>query len=67
MSIRKNEIAKAKNSELVAEFARSYSAWCTNYMLNRGTKQVQAHCNDVAKELVKRGLLTEEDVKKFNE
>jgi hypothetical protein len=64
--MKKNEIAKAKDSELVYEYVQKYSSLCLNYNLGRATKQLQIHCNNLEEELVKRGLLTEEDVAKLN-
>ena len=63
---RKREIPKAKDNELVADYVNSYALLFYNYNTNGGIKQLQAHCNDLEKELLKRGLLTEEQVKFFN-
>ena len=64
--MRKNEIPKAKNNELLVDYIRSYSEWGENSILGRGVKQLERHCADLEKELVKRGILTEEDVKHLN-
>ena len=65
--MKKNEIEKAKDNELITEYVKSYSNLCLKYNLNRITKQAEAHCKDLERELVKRGLLTEEDIKYLNE
>lgn len=64
--MRKSEIPKAKDNELVFEYVESYALLMMNYNEGKAIKQKQAHCNELEKELVKRGLLTEEDVKKLN-
>lgn len=62
----KKEIKIAKNSELVYEYATSYALLIVNYNIGKGTKQLQKHCNDLENELMKRNLLTEEDVERLN-
>ena len=61
--MRKNEIKNAKDNELVYDLAQSYASLVANYNLNRVTKQYEKHCEDLEDELLKRGLLTEEQVK----
>lgn len=64
--MKKSEIAKAKDNELITEYVKSYSTLSLNYNLNRGIEKLQIHCNNLEKELIKRGLLTEENVKELN-
>ena len=64
--MRKAEIKTATNSALVYEYAQSYSTLCLNINLGRGTKQAQKHCNDLEEELLKRELLTVEQIKMLN-
>lgn len=63
--MRKTEIKTAKDNELIAEYVRSYGMLLVNYSSNRGTKQFEKHCHDLEVELLKRGLLTEDDIKKL--
>lgn len=64
--MKKTEIAKAKNNELVYEYVNSYALLCLNSTSGRGVKQLSKHCEDLEKELIKRELLTEEDVRLLN-
>ena len=63
--MRKNEIAKAKDNDLITEYAVSYATMLLNYNLGRGMKQIESHCRDLEEELFKRGLLTEENLKRL--
>ena len=63
--MRKTEIAKAPDNDLIVDYVLSYSRLCLNINLDRGTKQLSAHCADLENELVKRGLLKEADVKRL--
>lgn len=62
----KKEIKVAKDSELVYEYATSYALLLLNYNMGKSTNRLQAHCNNLENELMKRNLLTEEDVKRLN-
>lgn len=61
--MRKNEIKKATNNALIVDYVKTYSSLCLNINLGMGTKQFENHCNDLEKEMLNRGLLTEEDIK----
>ena len=63
--MRKTEIKTAKDNELIAEYVHSYAMLIVKYNLNRGTKQLEKHCHDLETELLKRGLLTEDDIEKL--
>lgn len=62
----KKEIKSAKDSELVYEYATNYALLLLNYNMGKGTNRLQAHCNNLENELMKRNLLTEEDIKRLN-
>ena len=64
--MKKNEIAKAKDSELIVEYVKSYSSLCLNENLQLGTKQLSKHCVDLETELLRRGILSENDIKILN-
>lgn len=59
----KAEIKKAKDNELIVDYVRTYSSFCLNVNLGMGIKQYSKHCTDLEEELVKRGILTEENVR----
>lgn len=64
--MRKNEIPKAPTNRLIVDYVRSSAEHAANLNLDRGTKRLSQHCADLEKELLKRGILTEEDVKELN-
>lgn len=61
--MRKNEIKKAKDNELIVDLVLSFGIWCRNVNLGLGEKRLGSHCKDLEEELLKRGVLTEEDVR----
>lgn len=63
--MRKSEIKKAKDNELVAEYAVVYSMYCTNINTGGGTKQLSARLIALEEEMLKRGLLTQEDIERL--
>ena len=61
----KKEIAKAKDNEIILDMIRTYSTLCVNENLHLGTKQLSKHCKDLETEMLKRGILTESDIKRL--
>lgn len=61
----KQAMKKAKDNELMFDYIQSYSILMLNLNSDRGTRQIEKHCNDLEEEIVKRGLLTEEQVKRL--
>lgn len=66
MNMRKNQIPKSKDNELIFEYVNSYAKLLLNYNQNKGIKQLEKHCNDLEKELLNRGFLTEEQIEYLN-
>ena len=64
--MRKNEIPKAKDNDLITEYVSSYATLLLNYNLSRGVIQAEKHCKDLEAELLKRGILTEENIQTLN-
>ena len=62
----KREIKFAEHHELIVDLVRSYAGLCVNYNTGGGTKRYAQHCEDLQAELLKRGLLTEAEVKFLN-
>lgn len=62
----KSEIKKAKDNDLITEYVSSYAILLLNYNLDKGTKQAEKHCRDLEAELLKRGILTEENINTLN-
>ena len=63
----KSEIKKAENHALISDLVNSYSRLLLNYNFNKATKQLEKHCADLEKELLDRGLLTQEEIKILNQ
>lgn len=64
--MRKSEIKKAKDNELLVDYISSVTSLHLNYNLNKKTEQLTKHCHDLEEEIIKRGILTTEDVRKVN-
>ena len=64
--MRKTEIARAKDNELIVDYVRSYGLYLRNMNLGLGEKRLANHCADLEKELVKRGILTKENIDALN-
>lgn len=64
--MKKTEIRNAKDNDLIVEYVISYSNLCVNFNLQMGVKKLSQHCADLEKELLARGLLTIDDVKRLN-
>lgn len=62
----KSEITKAPTNKLIVDYIRSSAEFAVNLNLKRGTERLSKHCADLEEELVKRGILTDEDVKVLN-
>lgn len=58
----KSEIKKAKDNDLITEYVKSYSSFILNCNFDRGTKQLGQHCQDLEDELLRRGILTNENI-----
>lgn len=64
--MKRADIKNLKNNELIVEYVSTYSLYDTNYVLGRGIKQASKHLKDLEEELVKRCILTEDDIQKLN-
>ena len=62
----KTTIKIAKDNDLIMEYVSSYATLLLNYNLGRGMTQIEKHCKDLEAELLKRGILTEENIKTLN-
>lgn len=65
--MRKSEIKKATDNELIVDFIDSYAGWLLNVNQGKGVKQYANHCRDLSSEMLKRGIFTEENVRHFIE
>lgn len=64
--MRKNEIAKATDSELFVEYVRTYASYAVNVNLGRGTEKLGAHVADLEREILKRGLMSQAQIDSLN-
>lgn len=64
--MKKSEIKTLSNNELIVEYVSTYSFYDTNFLLGRGTKQLEKHLKDLEEELVKRDILTESDIEELH-
>lgn len=64
--MKKSEIKKVTNNELITEYVRTYSLRDVNWILERGTERLSRQCKDLERELIARGILTTEDVNYLN-
>lgn len=64
--MRKSELKTAPDNEIILDLVQSYATACLNYNLDRGTKAIEKHLQDLNAEVLRRGLLTPEQVKKLN-
>lgn len=64
--MRKSELKTAPDSEIILDLVQSYATACLNYNLDRGTKAPEKHLQDLNAEVLRRGILTPEQVKRLN-
>lgn len=62
----KKELKTATNNKLIIDLASTYANLITNFNLGRGTVQHEKHLKDLQEEMLKRELLTQEDVDYLN-
>ena len=58
----KAEIKKVPDNVLIVDYINTYAEFCVNMNIGRGTKKLYSHWCDLDKEIIKRGILTEEQV-----
>lgn len=62
--MRKNEIKKSKDNELLVDYINSIVMLHLNYNSGRSLNQIEKHCSDLENEIISRCILTEEDIRK---
>lgn len=63
--MKKSEIENLPDNKLIVEYVRHSNELTSNYVLNRGVKRLQVICTNMEDELVKRGILNDEDIKRL--
>lgn len=64
--MRKTDIPKLADNDLITEYVSAYASLLMNTNMNMGVKQLEKQCSNLEEELLKRGLLTEENIKRLN-
>lgn len=62
----KSEIKTAKDNEIITEYVIQFAFLITNFNTGKQTDRLEERCDELATELVRRGILTAEDVKRIN-
>lgn len=65
--MRKAEIKTAADNEIIMDAITSYAIACVNENVGLATKAINKHLCDLEAEMLRRGLLTEEQVEKLNQ
>lgn len=64
--VKKSEMKTAPNNKLIVDLVETYADFYWNYNCGASTIRIEKHWNDLDEELVKRGLLTKDDVKRMH-
>lgn len=64
--MKKSEIKNLTDRELIVEYVRAYSHYDTNFILRRGIEQLAKQLRNIEAELIKRNILTEDDINYLN-
>lgn len=59
--MRKSEIKKATDNALIWDYISSHSNYFLAINTRGSTKRIVQHCADLENEMIKRGILTDED------
>lgn len=62
----KREMKTASDGDLIVEYVITASGEASNFVLDRGIVQYQRHRKVIEEELLKRGILTERQIKRAN-
>ncbi len=60
--VKKADMKKADSGELISDLARTFSMLVYNYNTSGPVKQYDKHCRDLTEELIRRGLMTKEQI-----
>lgn len=62
----KKELKTANDSEVIVDYIQTYALFILNCNLGRGVKQLDKHLCDLDVEMLKRGILSKEQVELLN-
>ena len=60
------EMSSAKDNEIIYEYIRAYSRFAVNLNLGGGIERLSNHLKNLDSEMLKRGILTEEQISHLN-
>lgn len=64
--MRKADIPKMANNELIVEYVDAYASFLLNYNANRGIKRYEVLIAALEAELMKREILTQDDITRLS-
>ena len=64
--MKKSEIKNLKDNELITEYVKTYAHYDTNFISRRGTERLGMELRNLESELLKRNILTVEDIQRLN-
>ena len=62
----KREMKNASDGDLIVEYVKTAAEEASNYVLDRGMVRVQQHRKVLEEEILKRGILTERQIRRAN-
>lgn len=62
----KREMKTASDGDLIVEYVITACGECSNFVLDRGIVQYQRHRKAIEEELLKRGILTQQQINRAN-
>ena len=62
----KKTIKVVPDNKLIVEYIDTYASFCVNMNLGRRTDRLLKHWKDLDAEMLKRGILTEEDINQLH-
>ena len=62
----KTEMKKAADNEIIYRYIKAYSSLTLNINLGGKTKSLETELTNLNDEMLKRGLLTEEQIRRLN-
>lgn len=62
----KKEMEKANDSEIILDYIRSYANLAVNQNLGCGIDRLSNHLVDLDEQMLKRGILSEDQIRRLN-
>ena len=62
----KREMKTVSDGDLIVEYVITAAEESSNYVLDRGIVQIQRHRKAIEEEIIKRGILTDKQIRRAN-